>query len=201
MVAIEKISDIFSKVAANLHQRVDHPQQKPVTKSDIIPHRVRPTLTKPITLEQPNIIEDDDGNSPTSFQRNVHMSPSGPHIILLDVPVPPHRVHPTQIPRVDMGGPSSNLRSSGKKNPFPNFALLAQFHQVIESNAITHQIYGVAQEYRHLFKVSDRKIWERYFVNELGKLAQSIRTTKGTNTVIFISKTQVPKDKKSHMEK
>ena len=42
----------------------------------------------------------------------------------------------------------------------------------------------------------ERENWERYFANELGKLAQGIRIAKGTNTVIFITKTQVPKDKK-----
>ena len=89
MVAIEQISDIFSKVADNLHQILDPPQQRLVTKSAIIPHKLCPTLTKTIPSEKPNIIEDDDGNSLTSFLRNGHMSPSGPHIILPDVPVPP----------------------------------------------------------------------------------------------------------------
>ena len=46
-----------------------------------------------------------------------------------------------------------------------------------------------------MFKGLDRKICERFFVDELGQLAQGIRTVKGTNTVIFIPKTQVPKDK------
>ena len=32
----------------------------------------------------------------------------------------------------------------------------------------------------------------RYFANELGQLYQSIRTVKGTNTVIFIPKHEVP---------
>ena len=75
MFASDKLSDMFSKVADNFHQSVDPPQQRTVTKSAIIPHEVRPTLTKPIPLEQPDIIEDDDSNSPTSFQRNFHMSP------------------------------------------------------------------------------------------------------------------------------
>ena len=75
MVVIEQLSDIFSKVADNLHQKVDPPQQQPVTKSAIIPHKVRPNFTKPIPSEHPNIIEDDVENSPTSFQWNVHMSP------------------------------------------------------------------------------------------------------------------------------
>ena len=194
MVAIEKISDIFSKVAENLHQIVDPPQQQTVTKSSIKLHKVRPTLTKPIPSEHPNILKYDDGNSPTSFHRNVHMSSSGPHIILPDVPVPPPRVRPEQPTRVGTGGKRTNLRSSGKKNPVPNFALAAQFQQVREANAFTHQISGVAQEYRHLVKVPDRNVLERSSKNELGKLAQGIRTVKGTNTVIFIYKAQVPKD-------
>ena len=92
MAAIEKLSDIFSKVADNLHQRADPPQQRPVTKSAIIPHKVRPSMTKPIPSEQPNIIEDDNGNCSSSFQQKVHMPPSGSHIILPEVLIPPPRV-------------------------------------------------------------------------------------------------------------
>ena len=75
MAVIDQLSDIFSKFVDNLHQRVDLPQKQPVTKSAIIPHKVRPDMNKPIPPEQPNIIEDDDGKNPTSFQQNVHMSP------------------------------------------------------------------------------------------------------------------------------
>ena len=52
------------------------------------------------------------------------------------------------------------------------------------------------QEYRHLIKGPERKIWERYFANELGQSAQDIREVKGTNTVMFIPKYKCPKDKK-----
>ena len=100
MAAIEQLSDIFSKVADNLHQRVDPPQQRKVTTSAIIPHKMRPNMTKPIPLEHPNNIEDDDGKIPTSFQQDVHMSPSGTQMILPDVPVPPPRVQPEQPLRV-----------------------------------------------------------------------------------------------------
>ena len=135
MVATEKLADKCFKVAANLHQRVYPPQQQPVTKSAIVPHKVRPTLTKPFPLEQPNIKEDDYGNSPTSFQWNVHMYPSGLHIILSDVPVPPPRVWPAQPQRVDTGGPSSNLKSNGNKNPVLSFALAEQLQKVRKANA------------------------------------------------------------------
>ena len=65
-----------------------------------------------------------------------------------------------------------------------------------EENSVTHQISVVAQEYMHLIKGPERKIWERSFANELGQLSQGIREVKGTNTVMFIPKSKVPKDKK-----
>ena len=65
-----------------------------------------------------------------------------------------------------------------------------------EANSATHQISGVAQEYRHLIKVPERKIWEISFANDLGQLSQGIREVKGTNTVVFIHKSKVSKDKK-----
>ena len=54
----------------------------------------------------------------------------------------------------------------------------------------------MALEYCHLIKGLEKKILERYFENELGQLAQGIREVKGTNTVMFIQKVKVPKDKK-----
>ena len=68
IVSIEKLSDIFSMVADNLHQRADPPQQQPVKQFASIPHKVRPNMTKPFPSEQPNIIEDDEGKASTSFQ-------------------------------------------------------------------------------------------------------------------------------------
>ena len=102
-------------------------------------------MTKPLPSEQPNIIEDDDEKCSTSFQHNVHMFPSVPHIILPVFPVPPPRVQHAQPPRVDTERPSSKLRSRGKKNTIPNFALTAQLQKVHEANAVNHQISGVAQ--------------------------------------------------------
>ena len=75
MVAIEQLSDILSKVVDNLHQISDPPQQQPLTKSTIIPHKLRPNMTKHIPSKQPNIIKDNDRKSSTSFQHNIHLSP------------------------------------------------------------------------------------------------------------------------------
>ena len=116
------------------------------------------------------------------------MSPSCRHIIFPEVPVPPPRVQTAQPPRMGTKGPSYKLLSRGKKNHIPHFELIAKLQKVHEANAFTHQIYGFDQEYRHLVKVPDRKIWQIYFANELGHLSQGIRMVKGTNTVIFIPK-------------
>ena len=83
-----------------------------------------------------------------------------------------------------------------QKNPRPRYPSTAQGPKTHEANSVNNQISGVDQEYRHLIKGQERKIWERSFSNELGQLAQGIRGVKGTNTVMFIPKFQVPKDKK-----
>ena len=120
MVAIEQLLDIFSKVADSLHQRSDPPQQQPVTKLFIIPHKLRPNITKSIPSKNPNIItKGEDGKSSTSFQDNLHISPSDPNIILPKVPVPSTRVQPAQPVRVDTEGSNYNLISRGKKILFP----------------------------------------------------------------------------------
>ena len=128
-----------------MHQRADPSQQQTVIKSAMVPHKVCLNMTKHIPSVQPNTIEDEDGKCYSSFQKKVHMSTSGPHNIFPEVLVPPPRVHPAQPPRVDTGGPSSNLISKDKKNPSHHFALTAQFQKTHEANAVTHQISGVAQ--------------------------------------------------------
>ena len=89
------------------------------------------------------------------------MSPSGPIIIPPKVPVPPPRVQTAQPPRVEKGGPSSNLISRGKKTTISLYLLTAQFQRTHEVNVVTHKIYGMAQEYRHIIKGLEKQIWER----------------------------------------
>ena len=47
-----------------------------------------------------------------------------------------------------------------------------------------------------MVKGLDRNVLGQYFSNELGQFVQGTRTGKVTNTVIFIPKIQVLKDKK-----
>ena len=133
---------------------------------------------------------------PANFQHKLHRSPSGPYTIPPEVTIPSPRVNTAQPPKVDMGGPISNLISKGNKHIRPRYELTAQGQTPREANSVTHHISGVDQEYRHLIKGPERKMWERSFANKLGQLAQGIREVKGTNTVIFIPKSKVPKDKK-----
>jgi hypothetical protein len=53
---------------------------------------------------------------------------------------------------------------------------------------------GDKQEYRDLMKCDHQTVatWERSFTNELGCLSQGIRDQKGTNTIFFVPKSQVP---------
>ena len=106
MVVIDQLSGIFPKIASSLHQPLNPPQKKHVTKYAPIPHQVRPTEAKNFPLDRPNTIEEDYGNSYTDVQRTVHISHSGPYIILLDVPVSPPRVRCAQPPRMETGGQS-----------------------------------------------------------------------------------------------
>ena len=154
---------------------------------------MRPDRTKPLPSLHLNIIEGDEGTCSTSFQHKVQMYPSGTSIVPPEVPVPPPRVQTAQHPRVYKEGPISNLISRGNKTPIPYFALTAQFQKIHEANAVSYQIYGVPQEYRHMIKHPNRKIWQRLFANELGQLAQGIKMVKGANTFIFIPKNSSPK--------
>ena len=72
----------------------------------------------------------------------------------------------------------------------------------MEANFVIHLATGVSQEYRQLITKYERFTWKISLDNELEQLAQCSRTIKGTNTVLFIPKHEVPfTTKKSHMEK
>ena len=123
-------------MADNLYKIADPPHQQTVKKYSIVTQKVCADMTKPLPSVHPNIIEYYEGGCSTTFQNKVHMSPSGPNIILPEVPFPPPRVQTAQPPRLDMEGPSSNLISRGKKTPIPHFALTAQFQKIHEANAL-----------------------------------------------------------------
>ena len=188
IVTIEQLSKIFTKVADKVKSTADPPKQQAEQTYAIIPQKLQPGWNKYIPSVQPNALEDEEGKEPTNYQHKVHISPSGPYIIPPEVPIAPPKVNTAQPPRVDTGGPSSNLRSRGNKNPRPRYALTSQCQITCEASSVTHQISEEAKEYRHLIKGPESKINERSFTNKLGHLDHGIREVKGTNTVMFIPK-------------
>ena len=64
-------------------------------------------------------------------------------------------------------------------------------------NAVFDEETGKLLEYKQLMKHPKyAKVWARSYANELGRLAQGIRDIKGTDTIFFITKQQVPSHKK-----
>ena len=64
------------------------------------------------------------------------------------------------------------------------------------AGAIIDSDTGKSLEYRDLIKHDKyRDIWEKSYANELGRLAQGIRDIPGTNTIIFIRRSDIPKDR------
>ena len=119
LVAIETLYNIFTKAADDGKRTTDSPHNQSDHTAASVPQTPQPGRTEYIPTTQPNVIEDEEGLRPANFQHKVHRSPSGPHTIPPEVPIPSPRVNTEQPPREDMGGPSSSLRSRGNKNIRP----------------------------------------------------------------------------------
>ena len=73
------------------------------------------------------------------------------------------------------------------------YANAAKYINNLEANAVLNPITGVLQEFRHLIKGPDKEIWTKSLANEFGRLAQGVsKRIKGTNTMYFIPKEEVP---------
>ena len=114
-MAIETLSKIFTK-AADDGKSMKDPPHKPVDHTDAsIRQTPQPGRTEYIPTPHTDVNEYEEGVKPENFQKKVHRSPSGPHTIPPEVTIPSPRVNTVQPPRVEMVGPSSNLRSRGNK--------------------------------------------------------------------------------------
>ena len=67
-----------------------------------------------------------------------------------------------------------------------------------QANAVVDSLTGNILEYRHLAQGPDKRLWETSLANDLGRLAQGVgtRMPKGTNTVFFIKKKNIPEGRK-----
>ena len=62
------------------------------------------------------------------------------------------------------------------------------------AGAIVDEVTDRSLEYRDLLKDPKRAaIWQTSLANELGRLSQGVRDIKGTNTIFFIPKSEIPK--------
>jgi hypothetical protein len=63
-------------------------------------------------------------------------------------------------------------------------------------NVVIDQETGDSMEYRHLIKHPKYKeVWTKSYANELGRLTNGIRDIPGTNTMTYIKKSDIPKDR------
>ena len=115
LVAIETLSNIFTKAADYGKSTTDPPHKHADHTAASIPQTLQPRRTEYIPAPHPNVIEDEEGEIPANFQHKGNRSPSEPHIIPPEFPIPSPRVNTAQPPRLDKGGTSSNLRSRGNK--------------------------------------------------------------------------------------
>ena len=64
------------------------------------------------------------------------------------------------------------------------------------AGAIIDDVTGKAMEYRDLIQHDKYKdVWQRSYANELGRLAQGIRDIPGTDTIFFIARSEIPKER------
>ena len=69
-------------------------------------------------------------------------------------------------------------------------------HAMYFAGAIIDDTTGKLLEYRDLMKIDKyRDTWAKSLANEIGRLTQGIRDISGTNTIEFIRKTDIPKDR------
>ena len=88
LVAIETLSKIFTKAAEYGKSTTNPPHNQADHIAASIPQTPHPGQTEYIPTPQPNSIEDKEVVRPANFQHKVHRSPSVPHTIPTEVPIP-----------------------------------------------------------------------------------------------------------------
>ena len=135
------------------------------------------------------------------------MPPPRPHRINLPCPkmarTPPHHHedgnHPNLI-EPDVDDPVLHrypLRSQMQANSIVQ-SVRDTLQKSDECNSVIDETTGDVHEYRHLMRTPAKKVWETALANDLGRLAQGVgtRMQKGTNTIRFVGRKAVPKDRK-----
>jgi hypothetical protein len=103
-------------------------------------------------------------------------------------------------------GPEKNIFTA----PTPNITTTVREDSYIQHNRATDEITvipranhviceetGKVLQYRALRQGKDKTVWTNGFCNELGRLSQGWNDKKGTNTIFFIERGEIPQGRKA----
>jgi hypothetical protein len=129
-------------------------------------------------------------------------TPPTPRVPTSMVPTP--RVQPRVTPSDNLGHTHVPTRHSPRGHQPPHVTQEERACQLLatppprinRAYAVTDVTTGQQLEYRQLLQRPDLKtILQRAFANELGRLAQGVRDIKGTDTIVFIPPSDIPKER------
>jgi hypothetical protein len=154
----------------------------PATKAIAPPPRVELIPTPAPRDNQPHVIPDDNGiASPQLQPSHNQLPPNTAHLIPQDNEQPP------RVPQYGHPHKYNTRAAASCFQCFPNLA-----------NAIINESTGEAYKYKQLITGTitghTKATWSTSFPNKIGRLALGIgsRLSKGTNTIFFVKKSQVP---------
>eukprot|EP00804_Cyclotella_cryptica_P023186 CCRYP_000381-RA/>CCRYP_000381-RA protein AED:0.13 eAED:0.11 QI:0/0/0/1/0.33/0.25/4/0/1130 len=192
---LQRLQDILQNASAPLNATPSPPLA--IVKPSALPPRVAP-LPAP-TLPQEDNDSEDDNPSP---HRTIRQHTPSPRVSLLAAVNPPAGLH---------SPPALNTRSKSKslaqhaillhlQRSHPHLSARHMMQRCFPSNslaAVLNDDTGELMEYRHLIaNPKYRDTWTSAYGKELGRLAQGLPgTVAGTNTIVFISKCDIPSDR------
>ena len=169
---------------------IEAPSPIPVSKN---------TPPSPPADDEPNYISDDDD----SVVHDNHRNRRSKRIMRQQRVDDQHTLHrivnlvateTATVPDLQVNRKRPTMHGLGHANEALQMAEWA-YHEHF-AGAIIDEVTGNSMEYRDLIKNEKlRLIWERSLANEIGRLCTGIRDIKGTKTIKFIPKSEIPRDR------
>eukprot|EP00804_Cyclotella_cryptica_P006175 CCRYP_015258-RB/>CCRYP_015258-RB protein AED:0.28 eAED:0.28 QI:0/0/0/1/1/1/3/0/731 len=200
---LQRLQDILQNASTPLNATPSPPLA--IVTPSALPPRVAPlpAPTLPQGTPRPTLIPDydseDDNPSP---HRTIRQHTPSPRVSPLAVVNPPAGLH---------SPPALNTRSKSKslaqhaillhlQRNHPHLSARHMMQHHFPSNslaAVLNDATGKLMEYRHrIANPKYRDTWTSSYGKELGRLAQGLPgTVVGTNTIVFISKSDIPSDR------
>ena len=139
--------------------------------------------------DDPNYISDDESVAPTN-----HRARRSKRILRQQRIDDQQQLHHIVIPDLEINRKRTVSRGLGYANEILQMEEWA--YADLFAGSIIDNVTGESMEYRNLIKSDKhRAIWEHSLANEIGRVAQGIRNIKGTETIFFIPKSEIPKDR------